>query len=142
MMPTAPLAARNGATAAKPSGTVGIGQPDDAVGAHLEQDGGQQHGAGGGRDRVGGREPGVHRPEGDLDPETDDEQRRHEHLGRRRQAGPVGGGEPAEVGGAALDDEHEDPEQHQGRPERREEHEPVGRRPPGRVPSRGRRRTG
>ena len=45
--------------------------------------------------------------------------------------GAVGGGEQAEVGGTALDDEDEDAEEHQRRPEGREEDEPVGRVGPG-----------
>ena len=73
----------------------------------------------------------MDRPQGHLDAEADDEEGRDEHLGRGGQPGAVGGGEQAQVGGPALDDEDEDAEEHQRRPEGREEDEPVGRVGPG-----------
>ena len=56
------------------------GQPDQAVGPHLEEHGCEQHRPGRRGRRVGGREPGVQGEDGNLDGEPGHEQAGDEQL--------------------------------------------------------------
>ena len=56
------------------------GEPEEAVGPHLEQDARQDHAAGGRRLDVGVGQPGVEREERHLDREAGEEQEEDEHL--------------------------------------------------------------
>ncbi len=101
------------------------GQPDQAVGTHLEQHRREQHRPGGGGRGVRRREPRVQGEDRHLDGEPTHEQGGDEQLavGGQRLSGP--GRQFREAGRAGGGHEREDADEHEGRAEGGVEHEAM-----------------
>ena len=106
-------------------GHRGHRQAHQAVGAHLQQHGRQEHRPRGGRGGVGRRQPGVQREHRHLHRQAEHQQRRHEQLAVGGQRGSRAGGERPQVGGARRGDQGEDADEHQRGADRRVEDEAV-----------------
>ena len=95
-------------------------EAQEAVAAHLQQDGGEDHRAGGRRLDVRVRQPGVHRPHRHLHREGGEEGEPRPFLQAEREAVAQQHGD---VGGAGAPVHRHDGEQHQHRAEQRVEEE-------------------
>ena len=115
----------DGAQRGEALGHRGERQPDEAVRAHLQEHGGEQHRPGSGGRRVGRGQPGVEGEDRHLDREAGDEEGGHEQLPVGRERGAGAAGERPQVGGARRGDEQQDADEHQRGAERGVEHEPV-----------------
>ena len=96
------------------------GEAQEAVAAHLQEDAGKDHGARGRRLDMGVRQPGMHRPHGQLHGEGGEEGKPQPGLHRGREAV---GEQRRDVGGAGLPIDRHDGEQHQQRAGERVEEE-------------------
>ena len=105
-------------------------EPQEAVAAHLQQDRGEDHRAGGRRLDVRIRQPGVHRPHRHLHRERGEERQPRPGLQVRREAVLE---QRRDVGRAGVPVHRHDGEQHQHRAEQRVEEELEARIDPARA---------
>ena len=129
-MPTTARAPRNGRDRLSALGHDRHGDPDEAVGAHLQQDAGEQHRTDGGRRGVRVRQPGVQRPHRRLDREAETHRDEGHDLHATRHVGALAVGELDHVEGAGVGADDEEADEHQHAAQQRVEDEYVGRPPP------------